>query len=155
VIVESEASIRAMQVADLDAVMAIEESVYQFPWTRKIFFDCLHIGYHCRVCEGDRGLLGYSIASSAVGEAHILNLCVALEYRGYGIGRHLLESQIQEFRRNALNTVFLEVRESNQIAIALYDRLGFNEIGRRRAYYPAQGGREDALILALNLTESL
>jgi len=155
VIVESEARIRAMQVADLDAVMAIEETVYQFPWTRKIFFDCLHIGYHCRVCEGEQGLLGYCIASSAVGEAHILNLCVALEHRGNGIGRHLLESQIQDFRRNALNTVFLEVRESNQVAIALYDRIGFNEIGRRRAYYPAANGREDALILALNLTEML
>lgn len=154
-IVESEASIRAMKVDDLDQVMHIEESVYQFPWTRKIFFDCLHVGYHCRVCESDGQLLGYSIASSGAGEAHILNLCVALDNRRNGIGRHLLESQIKEFKRHALESVFLEVRESNRVAIALYDTLGFNEIGRRRAYYPAKQGREDALILALSLSERL
>ena len=153
-IVDNEASIRAMQVADLDAVMQIEEAVYQFPWTRKIFFDCLHVGYHCRVCENDDGLLGYCIASSAAGEAHILNLCVAPEIRRHGVGRHLLQSQILDFRRHSLETVFLEVRESNHKAIALYDTLGFNEIGRRRAYYPAQNGREDALILALSLAET-
>lgn len=154
-IVESEATIRTMSVADLDAVMRIEEVVYQFPWTRKIFFDCLQVGYHCRVCDADGLVTGYCIASSAAGEAHILNLCVAPASRRSGIGRHLLEAQIQEFRHRELNTVFLEVRESNRIAIALYDTLGFNEIGRRRAYYPASNGREDALILALSLADSL
>lgn len=142
-----------MQVEDLDAVMQIEESVYQFPWTRKIFFDCLHVGYQCSVCENDDRLLGYCIASAAAGEAHILNLCVSPSERRHGIGRNLLQTQIEVFREGPLETVFLEVRESNTIAIALYDDVGFNEIGRRRAYYPAANGREDALILALNLSD--
>lgn len=154
-IVDSEAIIRVMTVSDLDAVMRIEEMAYQFPWTRKIFFDCMYVGYHCRVCEAEGQLLGYCIASSGAGEAHILNLCVAPHNRRNGIGRHLMEAQIQDFRHRDLNTVFLEVRESNRSAIALYDTLGFNEIGRRRAYYPAQNGREDALILALSLADSL
>ncbi|MGJ0490661.1 ribosomal protein S18-alanine N-acetyltransferase [Methylobacter sp.] len=142
--------IRRMAVSDLPSVAAIEKKGYQFPWGEDIFRDCLKARYECWVCEERDKVLGYCIASIAVGEAHVLNLCVDPAEQGQGIGRKLLENLIESARGRA-ETVFLEVRPSNTVAIALYENMGFNEIGIRKGYYPAENGREDALMLALEL----
>jgi ribosomal-protein-alanine N-acetyltransferase len=142
--------IRRMTVSDLPSVAAIEKKGYQFPWGEDIFRDCLKARYECWVCEERDKVLGYCIASIAVGEAHVLNLCVDPAEQGQGIGRELLENLIESARGRA-ETVFLEVRPSNTVAIALYENMGFNEIGIRKGYYPAENGREDALMLALEL----
>jgi ribosomal-protein-alanine N-acetyltransferase len=142
--------IRRMTVSDLPSVAAIETKGYQFPWGEDIFRDCLKARYECWVCEERDKVLGYCIASIAVGEAHVLNLCVDPAEQGQGIGRELLENLIESARGRA-ETVFLEVRPSNTVAIALYENMGFNEIGIRKGYYPAENGREDALMLALEL----
>jgi ribosomal-protein-alanine N-acetyltransferase len=142
--------IRRMTVSDLPSVAAIEKKGYQFPWGEDIFRDCLKARYECWVCEERDKVLGYCIASIAVGEAHVLNLCVDPAEQGQGIGRKLLENLIESARGRA-ETVFLEVRPSNTVAIALYENMGFNEIGIRKGYYPAENGREDALMLALEL----
>ncbi|MFI3177939.1 MAG: ribosomal protein S18-alanine N-acetyltransferase, partial [Methylococcaceae bacterium] len=88
--------------------------------------------------------------SIAVGEAHILNISVDPVEKNQGIGRKMLENLIDVARGRA-ETVFLEVRPSNTAAIALYEDVGFNEIGVRKGYYPAENGREDAIMLALTL----
>ena len=88
----------------------------------------------------------------AVGEAHILNISVAPNEQGQGIGRRMLEHLI-ELATGKAETIFLEVRPSNVGAIALYEKMGFNEIGVRKGYYPATHGREDAIMLALELFE--
>ena len=88
----------------------------------------------------------------AVGEAHILNISVAPNEQGQGIGRRMLEHLI-ELATGKAETIFLEVRPSNVGAIALYEKMGFNEIGVRKGYYPATNGREDAIMLALELFE--
>jgi ribosomal-protein-alanine N-acetyltransferase len=142
--------IRRMTVSDLPSVAAIEKKGYQFPWGEDIFRDCLKARYDCWVCEERDKVLGYCIASIAVGEGHVLNLCVDPAEQGQGIGRKLLENLIDSARGRA-ETVFLEVRPSNTAAIALYENMGFNEIGIRKGYYPAENGREDALMLALEL----
>jgi ribosomal-protein-alanine N-acetyltransferase len=142
--------IRRMTTSDLPSVAAIEKKGYQFPWSEDIFRDCLKARYDCWVCEEQDKVLGYCIVSIAVGEAHVLNLCVDPAEQGQGIGRRLLENLI-ESARGRVETVFLEVRPSNTVAIALYERLGFNEIGIRKGYYPAENGREDALMMALEL----
>ncbi|WP_027160197.1 ribosomal protein S18-alanine N-acetyltransferase [Methylobacter luteus] len=142
--------IRRMTMSDLPSVAAIEKKGYQFPWGEDIFRDCLKARYDCWVCEERDKVLGYCIASIAVGEAHVLNLCVDPAEQGQGIGRKLLENLIESARGRA-ETVFLEVRPSNTVAIALYENIGFNEIGIRKGYYPAENGREDALMLALEL----
>jgi ribosomal-protein-alanine N-acetyltransferase len=142
--------IRRMTMSDLPSVAAIEKKGYQFPWGEDIFRDCLKARYECWVCEERDKVLGYCIASIAVGEAHVLNLCVDPAEQGQGIGRELLENLIESARGRA-ETVFLEVRPSNTVAIALYENMGFNEIGIRKGYYPAENGREDALMLALEL----
>lgn len=142
---------RKMTVLDLNEVLAIEKKNYNFPWTEEIFKDCFKASYSCWVCEEMERILGYSILSIAVGEAHILNICVDPEEQGQGIGRKMLENIIETVRTKKAETVFLEVRPSNEGAVALYQKMGFNEIGIRKDYYPAENGREDALMLALQL----
>ena len=139
---------RPMLAADLEEIMEIERRSYPFPWTRLIFNDCLRAGYCCWVCERQGVLEGYGVASIAAGESHLLNLCVRPESLQQGIGRKLLMHLISLARRHNAEIMFLEVRPTNRVARALYESMGFNELGSRREYYPADQGREDALILA-------
>lgn len=139
---------RSITVADVAAIMAIEEQVYKFPWTKRIFIDCIRVGYSCQCCEADGQLIAYGIMSVGANEAHVLNLCVHPKWQNHGIGGELLQCLLDIARDNAVDTVFLEVRPSNHAAVALYEKLGFNTIGTRKDYYPAEDGREDAIILA-------
>ena len=143
--------IRVMRQADLEAVAAIEQRAYAFPWTAGIFRDCLRVGHECWVLDSRSGLVGYGVLSCAAAEAHVLNLCIAPEHQGHGHGRHLLRRLVDIARWHMADRVFLEVRPSNPGAIALYHAEGFNEIGRRPNYYPAPKGREDALVMAREL----
>ncbi len=142
--------LRKMNRSDLAQVVAIEKACGDFPWSEDIFRDCLNTRYDCWVCELADDVLGYGIMSMAVGEAHILNLCVSPTEQKQGIGRKLLEHLIGIASREA-EQMFLEVRLSNTRAITLYDSIGFNEIGVRKGYYEAANGREDALMFALAL----
>jgi ribosomal-protein-alanine N-acetyltransferase len=141
-------SFRPMQEADLAEVIEIERRSYPYPWTRTIFSDCLRAGYSCWVCERQGIIEGYGVISVAAGESHLLNLCVRPEALRQGIGRKLLKHFVSVARRHGAEVVFLEVWPSNRAALALYGKNGFNELGVRKDYYPAEGGREDALILA-------
>jgi len=140
---------RVMQEADLPQVLAIERQAYEFPWTEGIFRDCIRIGYYCCLIETGSGIQAYGILSSGGGESHVLNLCVHSEARRCGVGYALLNKLIDQARQRGADCLLLEVRPSNREALALYQKAGFNEIGLRKAYYPARTGREDALIYAL------
>ncbi len=144
--------LRKMRVEDISAVLEIEAKNYNFPWSESIFGDCLKsLSYSCWVCAELDVVVGYSIVSMAVGEAHIMNICVDPAIQKQGVGSKLLENMIELARKKA-ETIFLEVRPSNQRAIALYKKRGFNEIGVRKGYYPVENGvREDAVMLALDL----
>ena len=128
--------------------MPIEKRAYDYPWTETIFQDCLRVGYCCWVMERDDEIIAYGVMSVAVGESHILNLCVDPEFQSSGLGKMLLSRLLEIAREHNAYMTFLEVRPSNFAAIKLYLNCGFNEIGMRRNYYPAKIGREDALILA-------
>jgi ribosomal-protein-alanine N-acetyltransferase len=148
-------SLRPMREDDLAVVQMIESRAYDFPWTVGIFRDCLRADYPAWVLhDGDR-IAGYFLMSIAAGEAHVLNICVAPEMQGQGHGRRLLHALLQMARGRHVSRVFLEVRPSNAHAIALYFDEGFNEIGRRPRYYPAKDGREDALVMAMELLPAL
>jgi len=141
--------LRVMTVPLLDAVLAIEVQAYTFPWTRGNFVDSLAAGYLARVLLAEDGeLIGYFVAMQGFEEMHLLNLTVAERRRGQGHARRLLAELYALSASCSATSVWLEVRESNDRARALYDREGFVEAGRRRDYYPApQGRREDALLM--------
>ncbi len=144
-------SLRPMRDEDLDAVHAVEVRSYEFPWTVGIFRDCLRADYPAWVLMQDERVIGYFLMSIAAGEAHVLNVCVDPAQQGRGHCRHLLRALMHIARGRQAERVFLEVRPSNLGAIRLYDSEGFNEIGRRPRYYPARDGREDALVMAIEL----
>lgn len=140
---------RAMAPFDLAGVAAVEKSAYQFPWSEGIFRDCLRVGYLCRVAECEGAIVAYGVVAMGAGEAHVLNICVSDQMRGRGIGRQMLMLLLERASQAGMQDVFLEVRPSNMHAIALYQSVGFIEVGRRRGYYQAVDGREDALVLKL------
>lgn len=145
---------RPMLQSDVEAVMAIEEQVYSHGWTEGIFRDCLRVHYSCWVMIQDDKLIGYGVMSAAAGEAHILNIAIALEEQGRGYGRSFMRFLLQTARHHGADIVFLEVRPSNVAAMSLYDAMGFHQVGVRRNYYPMDLGREDAVIMARPLDDS-
>jgi ribosomal-protein-alanine N-acetyltransferase len=149
-----EVHIRPMLEIDLGEVAAIEQKSYAFPWSENIFRDCLRVGYTCRALDLAGQVIGYGVMSLGAGEAHILNLCVREEFRTFGFGRRLLEHMLERAGAAGISEAFLEVRPSNLAAIRLYQRLGFEQIGIRRGYYQAPDGREDAIVLKLDLRQS-
>jgi ribosomal-protein-alanine N-acetyltransferase len=144
---------RTMVPADVLAVGAVERASYAYPWSDGIFRDCLRVGYLCRVADLNREIVAYGIAAIGASETHILNLCVRSDLRGRSIGRQMLMLLLERARQAGTADAFLEVRPSNTLAIALYQSVGFIEVGRRRGYYQADGGREDALVLRLRLDD--
>jgi len=142
---------RRMTAADLDAVIAIEDVIYLYPWKRGNFSDSLAAGYHCWMVECGGGAVGYTVVMVAAGEAHLLNLSVAGAWQRRGLGRELLNFALKLARDYGAEKILLEVRPSNRPAIALYSAAGFAEIAVRRGYYPAGSGREDAIVLQLDL----
>lgn len=144
----SERQIRTMTYVDLKQVMEVELQVYTHPWTIGIFRDCLRIGYSCWVLTEAKSIIGYGVVMLASGEAHILNLCVRPDYQGKGLGRNLLKYMADKAALSDIDMILLEVRRSNHSAINLYLSEGFHELGVRHNYYPAETGREDAIIFA-------
>ena len=148
VVASAEPFCRPMHEGDVRTVMDIERRAYQFHWTEGIFRDCLRVGYCCWVMEFSGGVAGYGVMSLVVGEAHLLNICIAPEWQRQGYGRLLLEHFMDLAQERGASQMFLEVRLSNVAALSLYRAQGFNEVGMRKNYYPGEQGREDALILA-------
>ena len=140
-----------MTEADLPAVLEIEKSIYSFPWTPGNFQDSLRAGYSCWVYRDGGQLIGYVVLMLASGEAHLLNLSVAAHAQSRGHGRSLLDNVVGVARGYGAKVLFLEVRPSNEVGQRLYVRYGFRQVGVRRSYYPANRGREDALVLSLSL----
>lgn len=152
-VLKPEYAIRPMHRGDAERVFEIEQASYPYPWTLGIFFDCLRIGYCCRVAESEGCIAGYTILSAAAGEAHLLNLCVAPDHRRSGLGQLLLDGVLVDAGIRQAGRLFLEVRPSNKPAIKLYRKNDFHAIGRRPEYYPGPGGREDALVMVHHIDD--
>ena len=144
--------LQAMRHEDLEEVLAIENAIYTHPWTRGNFSDSLRAAYDCRTWRLERELVGYFILMVAAGEAHLLNLSIALPHQRNGHGSALLREALELANRRGASSLFLEVRPSNAAAQALYARFGFRRVGLRRGYYPAHSGREDALVYTVELS---
>lgn len=146
--------IRRLAEQDIDQVYAIEQLAYPFPWTRSLFVDCLNAGYACYGLQIGRDLTGYTIFNWAANEAHLLNLCIHPEWQHRGYGSLLLEYAINQIVKLDNQSMFLEVRESNLRAADLYRNRGFKVIGYRPSYYKAGDGRENAIVMLLDLGKS-
>lgn len=141
----------ALTLDDLDAVMAIELSVYAFAWSRGNFIDSLAAGYSAWLLRDPAGQpCAYCLAMPGVQEMHLLNVTVAPEWQHRGLARGLLDGLVADCRQAGAVWLWLEVRESNQRAREVYRRYGFEQVGWRRSYYPAAAGqREDACVMRL------
>jgi ribosomal-protein-alanine N-acetyltransferase len=144
-------NIREMNNDDLGSVIDVEVAAYEHPWTLGIFRDCLRVGYSCWVYEDSGTVAAHGIVMLSGAEAHVLNLCVHPDYQRRGIGRSMLNHLTQIARESGADTILLEVRQSNFIAMQLYISADFHELGVRTGYYPDHDGREDAIILAKSL----
>ena len=142
-----------MQQSDLADVLALEESVYPHPWSMGNFVDSLSSNYEAWVLRDQNGdLLGYFLLMAIVDEAHLLNVAVSAEKQGQGLGRFLLNQAVACARGLGMASVLLEVRPSNTRALQIYERYGFQHIGRRKGYYPAANQqREDAIVMRFGL----
>lgn len=141
-----------MTASHIDAVMAIEQTSYSHPWTRRNFSDSLAAGYCAQVLRDDDGLVGYFVAMPGVDEVHLLNITVAPDRQRMGFGRRLLEQVCAWSRAQGAQWLWLEVRQSNERAQAIYLRHGFRRVGERRDYYPiSPGRRETAVVMSLPL----
>lgn len=147
-VLENQVHVRTISRSDIEQVLEIERAAYDFPWSANVFAECLKAGYVCRACFNDNTMVGYGIMSMGGGECHIMNLCVHPLRHGNGYGSLLMSDLLKIAGRSNAHMAFLEVRTSNRRAHALYQYLGFNEIGVRKNYYPARRGREDAYVLA-------
>lgn len=142
-------ALRPMVAADVDDVHALECSVFPHPWSRANFVDSLASGYDAWVLrDGVGALAGYFLLMYALDEAHLLDVAVAAERHGSGVGRYLLDRIAARARDQRMDSILLEVRPSNTRALQVYERYGYSEIGRRKGYYPAhEGRREDAIVM--------
>ena len=140
-----------MTVADLEEVAAAEQRIHAFPWSPGHFRDSLAAGHDCWLQRDGAALVAFAVVMRVVDEAHLLNISVIPERQRTGLGRALLEYLCDQARQAGLSRMLLEVRASNESAVAFYRHFDFAEIGRRRGYYPASAGREDAIVMAKTL----
>jgi len=143
--------VRSLTPRDLDRIMEIELAAYPYPWTRGIFEDCMRVGYDMRGVQLGSLLVGYSVLTHFAGECHLLNLCVDPAWQRRRLGSVLLEQALRLARKEHCSSMFLEVRPSNTAGITLYKKRGFSVIGERPDYYRCDNGRENAIVMQLDL----
>jgi ribosomal-protein-alanine N-acetyltransferase len=144
-------TIRLFTKNDLLHLIAIENLTQDFPWQEDVFTQCFNSGYLGWVLEQENQVIGFVMLSFQIGECHILNIAIHPVYQRLGLGHQLLLEVLKQIKQKGANVVFLEVRRSNTIAISLYNKMGFVEIGVRNGYYPAKKNREDAIVFAKDL----
>ncbi|MDK2124265.1 ribosomal protein S18-alanine N-acetyltransferase [Parachitinimonas caeni] len=144
-------SIRIATDDDLPLLAAIEAQVQHSPWTERQFSQSIWLGHHTMVMEQEGQVIGFAVIMQVLDEATLLNIAIDPSQQGKGFGRLLLAEAIQHARRNLAKVLMLEVREGNQSARTLYQRVGFKEVGCRKQYYPTPNGHEDAILMDLAL----
>lgn len=142
--------LRAARDGDIDAVLAIEQAAFGDPWSRSAFLELIddpRVAF--LIADAGGAVRGYVVAWCVLDEGEIGNLAVAGDARRHGIGAKLLDGAITSVRKAKADSLYLEVRDSNAAARALYGSRGFVEVGRRKEYY--RRPKEDALVLKLDL----
>lgn len=146
---------KPITLADISVITQIEQATQPIPWTEQIFTDCLKVGYQGWVLALELEIVGFVFVAIAAGESHILDIAISPVHQRKGYGKFLMQQLLQELKQQQVIVVFLEVRISNLQAQELYKKLGFSEIGRRKDYYQAKQGKEDAIVMSLDLATKL
>lgn len=137
---------------DIECIVSLESGASPYPWSRQNIISSLASSHHCLGVRCDGAWIAHAIISLAADEAELLIVSVDKTYQGRGVGNAFLSALCRRLLPFA-RELFLEVRASNQVAIHLYDSLGFNQMGVRPNYYPSKCGREDALMFGLRLAD--
>lgn len=142
---------RQMCASDMAQVLTIERNAYSHPWSEGNFRDSLEGNDEVWLLKSNDELVGHGVISVAVGEAHLLNVCVASHCQRQGLGRHILRHLLERSEVLGAGIMFLEVRESNAAARALYLSEGYQQIGIRKNYYPLGRVRENAVVMSRSI----
>lgn len=145
------ATFTALTPENCQQAYEIHQGCHLFPWSLSVFKDCLTPPYFTAQLDYNRHVVGYFVGMAVAGEATLMDLGVDQNHRQKGMGQSLLSEFLIQARVNKCEEVWLEVRESNQQAIRLYERNGFAHIECRKNYYPNQSGRENGLIMRASL----
>ncbi|WP_133407756.1 ribosomal protein S18-alanine N-acetyltransferase [Parashewanella tropica] len=145
-------SISPLEVADCEVLHAIEQQAHSHPWSLPTIQSCFGGLYHNIGLYEANEIVGFAIVQQVIDEATLMDICVSPACQGKGYGKQLLKQVLEQAQHRGVKIMMLEVRASNQAAIALYLKLGFTETYRREGYYPTESGREDAIMMELTLT---
>ncbi|KAF7276235.1 hypothetical protein GWI33_010791 [Rhynchophorus ferrugineus] len=139
-----------MQKQDVESVVAIEQQVQFHPWTAKQFHQSMQ-SHQCTVLEDQQQVIGFCIMQPVLDEANLLLMAIHPQYQGQGLGYQLLTDAITRLGEKCVQ-IFLEVRESNHVAIALYEKIGFHQIDLRKNYYPAPNHKKEHAVIMVKMT---
>ena len=144
---------REISLGDLDGIVQIERAVNPFPWGEEALRDTIASSGHHLMSLREGRAVGFLLSSFVLDEAQLLLIGVSPDWQGVGVGGQLLKELINRSRDQGQKLIYLEVRSGNERAIRLYRSLGFIDIGVRRDYYPGFVGREDAIVMSLQLDQ--
>ena len=142
---------REISLGDLDGIVQIERAVNPFPWGEEALRDTIASSGHHLMSLREGRAVGFLLSSFVLDEAQLLLIGVSPDWQGVGVGGQLLKELIHRSQDQGQKLIYLEVRSGNERAIRLYRSLGFIDIGVRRDYYPGLVGREDAIVMSLQL----
>nr|WP_294865402.1 ribosomal protein S18-alanine N-acetyltransferase [uncultured Pseudogulbenkiania sp.] len=142
---------RPASAPDLAKLASLEAAATPPGWSERQFHDSLAAGHAFLLLEIDGEVCGHAVSMTVLDEAELLTIVIAPERQGQRLGQALLGELLQRLRQQGCSRLFLEVRESNQPARALYAKSGFVETGLRKHYYPTASGREHAVLMELGL----
>ena len=138
-------------ISDLDRVAEIDSQTFEFAWTREQFQSSFEAGHHFLLVKDGAMTVGFAVYMQVFEQAELLTIAVAPAFRHKGYAQMLIEAMCANLMKKGAEQLFLEVRISNQPARSLYEKMGFNEISRRKGYYPTKTGHEDAIVMQKNL----
>ena len=144
---------REISLGDLDGIVQIEREVNPFPWGEEALRDTIASSGHHLMSLREGRAVGFLLSSFVLDETQLLLIGVSPDWQGVGVGGQLLKEFINRSQDQGQKLIYLEVRSGNERAIRLYRSLGFIDIGVRRDYYPGLIGREDAIVMSLQLDQ--
>ena len=147
--------IRPLEVEDLETIVGIEQQAHAYPWKKSIPLSCIEQEYPSLVLEAEGSIIAYVVFNYLYDECHLMNITTKPSLQGRGYASQLIQTLYQHSALAGMNSVLLEVRESNHPALSFYAKEGFEKIGHRPDYYPKGVDREGAVVMRRSLSDSL